>query len=105
MTKNTPNEETLPVLGEDWFDPLEAAVRSRIREVIETLIEEELEAVLGRGRYERQGKACGHRHGQRDRHLLGTFGPVTVTVPRARLVKADGRTEEWRNTTVPAYKR
>ena len=105
MTKDTPNKEALPILGEDWFDPLEAAVRSRIREVIETLMEEGLEAVLGRGRYERKGQVRGHRHGQRDRQVLGTFGPVTVTVLRARLVKADGTTEEWRNTTLPAYKR
>ena len=36
---------------------------------------------------------------------IGTFGPVTVSVPRARLVGTDGRTSEWRNRTIPAYKR
>ena len=39
--------------GEAWFDPLEAGIRSRIRGLIEELVEQELEAALGRGRYER----------------------------------------------------
>lgn len=94
-----------PFLGEDWFDPLEAAVRGRIRGFIEELLEAELEVALQRGRYDRRGAARGHRHGHRERHLIGTFGPVTVSVPRARLVAADAKTLEWRNQTLPAYKR
>ena len=94
-----------PFLGEDWFDPLEAAVRGRIRGFIEELLEAELEAALQRGRYDRRGVARGHRHGHRERHLIGTFGPVTVSVPRARLVAADAKTLEWRNQTLPAYRR
>ena len=39
-------------LGEDWFDPLEAGVRARIRAFIEDLLEAELEAALGRERYQ-----------------------------------------------------
>jgi putative transposase len=38
--------------GSDWFDPLEEAVRSQVRSFIEQLLEEELEAALGRGRYD-----------------------------------------------------
>jgi putative transposase len=94
-----------PFLGENWFDPLEAAVRGRIRGFIEELLEAELESALQRGRYDRRGAARGHRHGHRERHLIGTFGPVTVSVPRARLVAADAKTLEWRNQTLPAYKR
>ena len=45
--------ETALFLGEDWFDPLEAGVRTRIRSFIEELLEAELEAALGRKRYER----------------------------------------------------
>jgi hypothetical protein len=44
---------------------------------------------LQRRGYDRRGPAHGHRHGHRERQLIGTFGPVTVSVPRARLV---GRT-------------
>jgi len=41
-------------LGDDWFDPLETGVRSRIRGFIEELLEAELDAALGRDRYERR---------------------------------------------------
>jgi putative transposase len=105
MEKNTGLDAVVPLLGEDWFDPLEASVRQRIRSFIEAMLESELEAALNRGRYERAGPLQGHRHGHRDRQILGTFGPATVSVPRARLVEADGTTREWRNRTLPAYKR
>jgi transposase-like protein len=45
--------ETKGFLSEDWFDPLEAGVRTRIRSFIEELLEAELEAALGRKRYAR----------------------------------------------------
>src|SRR6185295_3325383 len=35
------------------FDPLEDGVRQQVRRFIEAILEEELRAVLGRGRYER----------------------------------------------------
>jgi transposase-like protein len=105
MEKITANDVPVPLLGEDWFDPLEAGVRQHIRSFIEAMLESELEAALNRGRYERAGPVQGHRHGHRDRQVLGTFGPTTVSVPRARLVGADGTTREWRNQTLPAYKR
>jgi transposase-like protein len=47
----------------------------------------------------------GHRHGSRTRSLTGTFGKVEITVPRARLQKADGKTSEWRNKALRAYQR
>src|SRR5829696_979348 len=110
--------ETKGFLGEDWFDPLEAGVRTRIRSFIEELLEAELDAALGRKRYERgrtpetgpsaeavRSPVSGHRHGHRERSLMGTFGAVTVRVPRARLATPEGGTQEWRNTTIPAYQR
>ena len=99
--------ETEPMLGQDWFDPLEASVRSRIRTFIEDLLEAELDAALSRRRYERHPSSApvGHRHGHRERSLLGTFGTVTVRVPRARLATPEGGTREWKNATIPAYKR
>jgi transposase-like protein len=104
------------LLGDDWFDPLEAGVRTRIRGFIEELLEAELDAALGRDRYERprvaktgvggrQGVGAGHRHGHRERQLMGSFGPVTVRVPRARLEVSDSKTVEWKNATIPAYQR
>ena len=98
--------------GEEWFDPLEAGVRLRIRGFIEAMLESELDAALSRGRYERRlpsGKreqaGVGHRHGHRERSLTGTFGPVRLRVPRARLATSDGGTAEWKNATIPAYQR
>jgi len=37
--------------------------------------------------------------------VMGTFGATTVSVPRARLVTADGKTSECRSKTLPAYQR
>ena len=55
MTEATPTLASAPspFAGSEWFDPLEEAVRGQVRGFIEHLLEEELEAVLGRGRYER----------------------------------------------------
>ena len=33
--------------GEDWFDPLEDAIRFRVRAFIEAVVEEEAEAPIG----------------------------------------------------------
>jgi putative transposase len=95
--------------GAAWFDPIEAGLRERIRGFLEELVEQELEAALGRGRYERGGAAKGHRHGHRARRLTGSFGPVAISVPRARLRAEDGATRdatrEWRSTVLPRYAR
>src|SRR5918993_4469932 len=97
-------EQTL-FAGEAWFDPIEAGLRGRIRGLIEELVEQELEAALGRGRYERAGGAVGHRHGHRRRQLTGSFGPVELSVPRARLRSEEGTTSEWRSAALPRYAR
>jgi len=76
---------TAPQLFDDWFDPIETAVRERAREFIEELIRSELDAALARPRYERSKKTGreGHRHGSRLRSLTGSFGPIEIAVPRA----------------------
>ena len=98
-------DETALFLGDGWSDPLESGIRDRIRVFIEELIEEELAAALGRERYERRrrdggirgieatdgGPLSGHRHGHRERRLTGSFGPVEITVPRARVGTAKGQ--------------
>jgi transposase-like protein len=90
--------------GEAWFDPIEAGLRGRIRGLIEEMIGQELGTALGRGRYERGGTA-GHRHGHRKRRLTGSFGPVEIAVPRARLRSGDGAEREWRSAALPRYAR
>ena len=81
-------------------------IHHEIREAIEEEVFEELEAALGR-RYERieAGERRGYRHGLRLRTLTGPTGPVDLAVPRARLRRADGRTQEWRSRLVPRYER
>ena len=103
--------ETMVFEGEGWFDPLEDAVRGKVRTFIEAILEEELEASLSRKRYERHrdgqvpAAVAGHRHGHRERTLTGTFGVVSIRVPRARLAAPEGGTREWKSTAIPAYQR
>src|ERR1700758_2181686 len=123
MTDNTTKSpalqsqaETAVQLLDDWFDPIEAGLRDRVREFIQTMIEAELEAALSRPRYGRRPKTdpdhadgrsgiSGHRHGHRSRSLLGTFGRVEIAVPRARLDSAEGKTTEWKSSALRAYQR
>jgi putative transposase len=106
MTEATPAlpSPSSPFAGSEWFDPLEEAVRSQVRSFIEQLLEEELEAALGRGRYERGARSNGRRHGHRPRQLVTTFGPLSLSVPRARLHDEAGE-QEWKSALLPAYKR
>ena len=102
-------------LFDAWFDPIENAVRDRVRSFIEELIEGELEAVLARPRYGRRATGgdrvatsagvAGHRHGSRTRTLTGTFGRTEIAVPRARLVQPEGGTTEWKSQALRAYQR
>ena len=91
-----------PFAGSDWFDPLEEAVRGQVRAFIEQLLEEELEAALGRERYECGAISNGRRHGHRPRQLVTTFGPLCLSVPRARLHDEAGE-QEWKSALLPAY--
>ncbi len=78
--------------GDVWFDPIEAGIRDRVRGFIEELLEQELTAALGRTRRERAaGEPAGYRNGKRKRQLLGSFGSVELSVPRARQPRAGAR--------------
>ena len=108
----TPSSDATLFAGEAWFDPIEAGLRGRVREFIEEMIEQELAATLGRGRYKRPGAAAdeapaaaGHRHGHRSRRITGSFGTVEIAVPRARMAGVDGATREWRSQALPRYAR
>ena len=103
-TPTLPSPAGPAVRRERLFDPLEEAVRGQVRGFIEQLLEEELEAALGRGRYERGAISNGRRHGHRPRRLVAALGPVTLSVPRARLHDEAGE-QEWKSAFLPAYKR
>src|SRR5208337_1263266 len=95
------------------FDPIETEVRARARQFIEELIRGELDTALARPHYGRsqmagnEGRAgvAGYRHGSRTRSLTGTFGPIEIAVPRARLNTPDGKTTEWKSQALRAYQR
>src|SRR3974377_840533 len=100
-TKQSEAETAIQVL-DDWFDPIEAGLRDRVREFIQAMIEGELEEALYRQRYARRPReACenadgasgvtGHRHGHRSRSLLGTFGRVEMGGPGGRVAATAGR--------------
>src|SRR6059036_3407666 len=86
-----PVTDTAVYLFDDWFDPIEAQVRERVRGFIQAMIEGELDETLQRPRYGRRSKSLdgendgaiavsGHRHGHRTRSLTGTFGRTEIKV-------------------------
>jgi putative transposase len=120
MTKHTTKPDSLQPATEmavdvfdNWFDPIETEVRARSRQFIEELIRSELDAALARPRYGRSkmtgneagARVAGHRHGSRTRSLTGTFGPIEIAVPRARLIAPEGGTAEWKSQALRAYQR
>ena len=116
MTKDTTKEAAVAaevLLFDDWFDAIEDGVRARVRGFIETMLEEELAGALSRPRYGRRQPSedgeppavVGVRHGHRTRGLTGTFGSTEISVPRARLTGADGKTAEWKSASLRAYQR
>jgi putative transposase len=87
-------------------DSIEAEMRTRVREMIEAIVEEELDAALGARKSARVGEARqGYRHGIRERTLTTSLGPTTITMPRARLDQGNGTSAEWRSQTVRRYQR
>jgi putative transposase len=85
---------------------LEELIRERIRAIIETMVDEELEAALGAARSQRVGSVrAGYRHGKRERTLSTSLGATTIALPRARIEDQDGRRREWRSRIIPRYQR
>ncbi len=84
---------------------LEAAIRERVREIIEMVLQEEVETALGARRSQRVAERAGYRHGSKQRKLTLRTGTVQLDVPRARLAEADGSEREWQSQLVPRYRR
>jgi len=101
MEKRTRN---LRLVGRDEVS-LGELIHQAVRKTIEQAVDEELRATLGAAPYERRAERSGYRNGAKSRTLTGPTGPVELTLPRGRLTKDDGGTEEWRSTVVPRYQR
>jgi transposase-like protein len=114
-TTESAAEATEEKLFDNWFDPVETILRSKVRGFLETMIEEELEAALVRPRYGRRpsptvqdaetAPSVGHRHGHRTRSLTGSFGRTEIRVPRARMACETGKTTEWKSRALRSYQR
>jgi putative transposase len=87
------------------FSDLTLALRSRIREAIEAVLDEELAAALGCALSKRSPGRAGYRHGSLTRNVLSQHGPTPLTIPRGRLFSDDGMTSEWRSSLLPRYQR
>jgi transposase-like protein len=102
-TRKPGDEKEIPAFGPD---SIEVAMRVRVRETIEAIVEEEIEAALGARKSARVGETRqGYRHGTRERTLTTSLGPTTIAMPRARIGEADGTSAEWRSETVRRYQR
>lgn len=80
-------------------------LRSKVLTAIHEVLEEELEAILGSGWYERAQGRRGYRHGSEQRRVTTEVGPVVLDVPRGRVLQADGTTAEVHSTILPRYQR
>lgn len=88
---------------DELFTSFESLVRHRCRDLINEILQEELEEVLGTAPYVRGGK--GHRNGVRTRQFVTSFGEMEVDVPRARLFDETGQSREYRSRLLPKSKR
>ena len=82
--------ETAVPLLDDWFDPIEAGLRERVREFIQAMIESELEAALSRPRYGATARPSGSlsdptRCRVRHHHLRPAHEPGTMAAGAARV--------------------
>jgi transposase-like protein len=95
---------TQPGAGDKGRSTLGALIHAAVRGAIEAAVEAELAATLGAGRYERRDTRQGYRNGTKTRTLSGPTGAMALTLPRATVATAAGRTE-WTSTLVPRYQR
>jgi len=77
----------------------------RLLEAVEAVLEEELSEALGSQRYERSPVRRGYRNGVEPRQITTLVGTRQVQVPRGRIARADGATEEFRSGLLPRYAR
>ena len=84
---------------------VQTKLRQRVREAIETVLDEELAAALGCEAYPRCEGRRGYRNGSEQRPLTTEIGTRAIRVPRGRLRQDDGTTAEFRSELLPRYAR
>ncbi len=95
--------ETVAASSSTW-ETLEAFARQSMQQLLQRMLEEEVDGVLGRGRYERRDAVdavAGYRNGfGKWRRLSLSSGTITLRRPRVR-----GLTERFESRLLPAFKR
>jgi len=95
--------ETVGTSSPTW-ETLEAFARQSMQQLLQRLLEEEVDGLLGRGRYARReavDPAAGYRNGfGKPRRVSLSSGTLTVRRPRVR-----GLTERFESRLLPAFKR
>ncbi len=101
MKKKTPAG---PCSSMPTWETLEGFVRTRIQETVQSVLEEEVTALLGRGRSQRMAAVdgvSGYRNGfGRERRLTLSCGTVAVRRPRVR-----GLEERFESRVLPLFRR
>jgi putative transposase len=84
-------------------DALTEAIQRDVHEKIERILQEEVDAYLGAGAYERVTERLGYRHGTKERDISTPVGRYNLKVPRARLFDGNGGEQEWHSHILPRY--
>jgi putative transposase len=97
------NIAEVPASSPTW-ETLEAFARQSMQQLLQRMLEEEVNGVLGRTRYERRGPVdagVGYRNGfGKPRRLSLSNGTITLRRPRVR-----GLSERFESRLLPAFKR
>jgi len=86
-------------------DHLTEALRGKIRQLIEQLLEEEIDIIIKARYYDRSRERTGYRHGHEPRTLGTSLGKTTFNCPRARLFSKGDSTTEFQSRILPRYSR
>jgi len=86
-------------------DLLTGGIRGKLKELIQVLLEGEVEEALDAAKYARSEVRVGYRNGSKPRTLHTSMGSVGLEMPRARLNRAQGGTEEWQSQLLPRFER
>lgn len=97
------NTERVAASSPTW-ETLEAFARQSMQQLLQRMLEEEVDGLLGRGRYERRGAVDAveaYRNGfGKPRRLTLSNGTITLRRPRVR-----GLSERFESRLLPAFKR
>jgi len=85
MTPKLKNTQTIELSQTDFQELLQAKLRTAVHYTLTTILEEEVEAFIGAGRYQRSQQRRDQRNGSYSRDLVTGVGQIKeIAVPRTR---------------------